>query len=349
VLAVVKANAYGHGLVPAARILDGADGFAVARMDEAMQLRDAGITKRLVILGGFVGPEEAALAASLRLDCVIHSLSQVEVLERMSNLAPLDLWIKIDTGMGRLGLEPEAWPEARRRLGACAAGRGTIRLMTHLASADDPTGSSTPTQLTRFRDAMQGWSGGVSVANSAAIVQWPESLDLPGIARSETWIRPGLMLYGVSPLPEASGAALGLQPAMSFETRLIAVRSLPRGHRVGYGGDWCAERDSVVGIAAAGYADGYPWHRGQGTPVLVNGHLAPVIGRVSMDMISIDLTGNPACSPGDPVVLWGDAPVVEEVARLAGTISYELLAAISPRVVRQLEEQAPLSPGRIPS
>lgn len=335
VLAVIKANAYGHGLVPVARILDDADGFAVARLDEAVQLREAGIDKRIVVLGGIIGHDEATLAAAFNLDCVVHGLEQVEVLERLpAEVAPMDLWVKIDTGMGRLGIEPAVLPDVLRRLAACPAGRGTLRLMTHLASADDPADGSTARQLETFERATDGWRGDVSIANSAGILQWPAAHVRHG---GEVWIRPGLMLYGISPLRGRSSSELGLQPAMSFESRMLAVRQLPQGRRVGYGGDWQAKRDSIIGVAAVGYADGYPWHRAEGTPVLVNGRAAPVVGRVSMDMISIDLTDHPPCRPGDRVVLWGDSPPVAEVAQLTGTIAYELLAAISPRVVRQIE------------
>jgi alanine racemase len=336
VLAVIKANAYGHGLVSVARILAAADGLAVARLSEAVQLREAGITGRIVVLGGFVGVEEARATLASGLDVVIHSLAQVDVLERLQAPGDIDLWLKTDTGMGRLGLEPAEVHPVMERLQAWTGGRGSFRLMTHLASADDVAGGQTPGQIEAFRVLARSWRGGVSVANSAAILQWPATTSTgPG---AENWVRPGLMLYGVSPIGGRSASSLGLRPVMSFETRLIAVRQLARGRRVGYGGDWQAARDSIVGIAAAGYADGYPWHLSQATPVLINGRRAPVIGRVSMDMISLDLTDLPPAAPGDRVVLWGDDPPVDEVARCAGTISYELLAGMSPRVVRQIED-----------
>lgn len=336
VLAVIKANAYGHGLVSVARILDGADGLAVARLGEAVQLRDAGVDRRVVVLGGFVGEDEAREALALGLDIVVHSPEQVDVLERLGRARVSDLWLKVDTGMGRLGVEPREAPGMLRRLEGWAGGRATVRLMTHLASADDATSVQTPAQIDAFTQLARGWTGAVSVANSAAILRWPATTHAePAI---ENWVRPGLMLYGVSPIAGCPAQSLGLKPAMSFETRLIAVRRIARGRRVGYGGDWQAPRDSVVGVAAAGYADGYPWHQSRSTPVLVNGRRAPVIGRVSMDMISIDLTDIPAASPGDRVVLWGEDPPVDEIAGCSGTISYELLAAMSPRVVRQVEE-----------
>lgn len=334
VLAVVKANAYGHGLVDVARILSGADGLAVARVEEAAQLRDAGIEARIVVLGGFVGLEEARYAVARRLDIVVHSLSQLLDLERIAPPVAVDAWLKVDTGMGRLGIAPETVPEAIRRLRHCLAPTSALRLMTHLASADDAANPATGEQLAAFQSIAASWTGDVSVANSAGVLQWPQVRAAAG----SNWIRPGLMLYGASPLPGRNAAELDLEPAMSFETRLIAVRRIVAGQRVGYGGDWIAGRDSVLGVAAAGYADGFPWHVSRGTPVVVNGRRAPVVGRVSMDMISIDLTDLPPAAPGDRVVLWGKDPTVGEVAHCAGTISYELLAAMSPRVVRQVAD-----------
>ena len=343
VLAVIKANAYGHGLVAVARILHEADAFAVARLEEALQLRESGITeKRIVVLAGFTSAEEASLIAAHRLDAVIHSPEQVAVLETPSQRGPVDLWIKVDTGMGRLGIEAASLVGIVRRLRALPAGCGTLRLMTHLACADQSESGFTSAQMSEFARLRGDFQGDISVANSAGILQWPETtvqtFPIPG---ARNWVRPGLMLYGVSPLPGCSADSLGLQPAMSFESRLIAVRHLPRGHAVGYGGDWRAPRDIILGVAAAGYADGYPWHSAKTTPALVNGCKVPVIGRVSMDMITLDLSDVRTAKPGDRVVLWGDTPAVEEIAAHAGTIPYELLAGMSARVTRQIENGEP--------
>lgn len=338
ILAVVKANAYGHGLVAVAQVLAGADGFAVARLDEAVQLREAGIVGKVVVLGGFLSAEEIRLAMRYRLDVVVHSREQIGTLESLRDATALDIWIKIDTGMGRLGLEPEELGPSVARLLASPVRGGTLRLMTHLAGADAAADPATRIQLEKFATLLPGWRGDVSAANSAAILQWPGARITPGAGHAAlSWVRPGLMLYGASPLAGQSAVDLGLLPAMSFETRLMAVKKIPKGRRVGYGGDWQARRDSVVGVAAAGYADGYPWHVANGTSVLVHGQRAPVIGRVSMDMISIDLTDLPLVKPGDRVVLWGDGLPVDEVAGHAGTIAYELLAGMSPRVTRQVE------------
>ncbi|QOJ31773.1 MAG: alanine racemase [Gammaproteobacteria bacterium] len=339
VLAVIKADAYGHGLIAVARALDDADGLAVARMEEAVRLREAGITRPIVVLGGFIDGSELEEAVHRGLDVVVHDPAQIERLEQVP--ARIDVWLKIDTGMGRLGIAPGTLLDSLARLRARPAG-GTVRLMTHLAAADDPVSTQTATQLAAFEASVveavaQGWVGEVSFANSAGILAG-QAIARDGVlaAGQANWVRPGLMLYGASPLPDHAAASLGLAPAMSFESRLLAVRRLPRGSRVGYGGDWQAARDSVIGVAAAGYADGYPWHSSCGTPVLVNGQRAPVIGRVSMDMISIDLTEVPLPGPGDRVVLWGNGLPVEEVARCAGTIPYELLAGMGPRVLRQV-------------
>jgi alanine racemase len=334
-MAVIKANAYGHGLASVARILDAADAFAVARLDEAIQLRESGVARKIVVLGGFISCAEAQLAERYGLDVVVHCREQIDMLCGQAPGA-LGIWLKIDTGMGRLGIEPQVTSAA---IASLAPRASSLRLMTHLASADLCDEPTTSEQLDRFGHAIGHWHGDVSIANSAAILRWPDTMRCSSRLEyaGENWVRPGLMLYGISPLPGESPQSVGLVPVMSFETRLIAVRQLARGARVGYGGDWRAERDSVIGVAAAGYADGYPWHVARGTPALVGGRIVPVVGRVSMDMITVDLTGIPPPQLGDRVVLWGDAPPLAEIARQAGTIPYELLAGMSPRVVRQVE------------
>lgn len=340
VLAVIKANAYGHGLLELAGMLDDADAFAVARVEEAVQLRDAGIGKRLVVLGGFLDRDELDCAIRLDLDTVVHSLVQVELLEARSGALPA-AWLKMDSGMGRLGLAPDEVPEALARLRALPGLPGVPVAMTHLACADEAEDATTLEQLRLFGRLIGRWDGDVSMANSAAILQWPRSLR-PGQDcqwSGDNWVRPGLMLYGASPLPGRSAADLGLEPAMSFETRLVSLRRVRRGARIGYGGAWTAPRDSLVGVAAAGYADGYPWKLPAGTPVLVDGQRARLVGRVSMDMIMMDLTGLREPAIGAPVVLWGPAPApaVEEVAEAAGTIPYTLLAGLNRRVALRID------------
>jgi len=338
ILAVVKANAYGHGLIEVAQLLDGVDALAVARLEEAAQLRAAGIAKRIVVLGGCLSREEVQFAARLGLDLVIHSRDHLDLLDGTHLPEPVRAWLKVDTGMGRLGLPPGEVPEALGRLRASRS-IGGLTLMTHLGCADDRSDPATSEQIRSFAALLENWAGDISIANSAAILQWPETVQSTPALRytGVNWVRPGLMLFGASPLRGTSAVELGLKPVMSFETRLLAVKRVPAGQRVGYGGHWVAPRDSLIGIAAAGYADGYPWHAGAGTPVRVRGHNAPLVGRVSMDMITLDVTEVPGARLGDPVVLWGDGPTVEEVAAAARTIPWTLMTGINRRVAVRVE------------
>ena len=331
VMAVIKANGYGHGALRVARALAEADAFAVARVDEGIALREAGITQRIAVLQGFCRTEELQLHARYRLEPVVHSLLQVELLEG-SPIKDLNIWLKLDSGMHRLGLEPEEFRDAARRLRACPAVRQPFQVLSHLACADDLAHTATPRQMELFRDSAASLDSARSLANSAGLLGWSDSI--------QDWVRPGIMLYGVSPFAEKSGAELGLQPVMTLRTRLIAVKNLRPGDAVGYGGDWVCQRPTRLGVAAIGYGDGYPRHAGSGTPVLVNGWRAPVAGRVSMDMISVDLTDLPPCAPGDPVTLWGEGLPVETVARCAATIPYELLCGVTQRV-RMIEKNRP--------
>jgi alanine racemase len=337
VLAVVKANAYGHGLEEVAEVLTDADGYAVARIEQGIRLRRRIPNKPIVILSSWADAQDLGLAAEHALELVAHDPAQISLLEKATQ-APAALWLKIDTGMGRLGIAPAEVEATVERIRA--AGPGTeLRLMTHLACADELDNPATSRQLERFADAIGQWDGDVSIANSAAIMAWPDALR-PGAGlhySGDNWVRPGLMLYGVSPFPERSAADLGLEPAMSFEGRLIAVRRLPAGRHVGYGGEWQAGRDSVVGVVDVGYGDGYPWRIPGGTPVAVAGGMAPVVGRISMDLISVDLTDLPGAETGARAVLWGVEPNVSELAERAGTIAYELLTGVGPRVRRIYE------------
>ncbi|MDH4021726.1 MAG: alanine racemase [Gammaproteobacteria bacterium] len=344
VLAVIKANAYGHGLIQVARILEDVDAFAVARLEEAVQLREAGIRKRLVILGGCLALEELRVASDLQFDVVVHSARQAALLEGAVVGGPVACWLKVDTGMGRLGVEPAAVPGLTKRLRS-APTVSSLTLMTHLACADDHSDPATVEQLQVFSRLLGTWEGDASLANSAAILQWPDTLRDGGLLRypGRNWVRPGIMLFGASPLRGKSAIDLGLRPVMSFETRLIAVKPVRKGQRVGYGGHWVAPRDSVLGIAAAGYADGYPWHVATGTPVGVRGRAAPLVGRVSMDMLTIDLTEVPDAVAGDRVVLWGDSPTVEEIAGAARTIPWTLMTGINRRVAVRIEAGATLA------
>jgi len=324
VMAVIKANAYGHGLVTAARALAGADGLAVARLEEGLALRAAGLVNPILLLEGVFSREQLEMAARQRLDLMLHSVEQLALLEARPGTTPVSAWIKVDTGMNRLGFRAEHFADAYRRLTRVANVAPHPTLVTHLASADDAGDSMTTRQLRSFAEATAGLPGERSIANSAGLLAWPSS-------RAD-WVRPGLLLYGVSPFAEGSGAALGLRSAMTLQSEVIAVKEVRAGETVGYGGTWRAPRDTRMAVVAGGYGDGYPRSVRSGTPVLVNGHRVALIGRVSMDMLSVDVTGLPRVAVGDPVVLWGEGLPVEEIAREAGTISYELICGVSQRV-----------------
>ena len=323
VMAVIKANAYGHGIVPAARALAEADAFAVARLEEAVAIRDAGLGNRVVLLEGAFHPDQLPLAASLDLDVVVHSPEQLAMVEAASLSRPVQAWLKVDTGMNRLGVRPEAAREAARRLAACPSVSG-VRFMTHLACADERDEAVTDRQLRAFADALEGLEGERSIANSAGLL-WRAGT-------AADWVRPGIMLYGVSPFGEGSGADLELKPAMRLASTVIAVKDVRAGERVGYGGAWTAAAPARIAIVAIGYGDGYTRHLGNGTPVLVGGRRAPLVGRISMDMIAVDVTALDRVQVGDEAVLWGDDLPVEELARRAGTIPYELLCGVTRRV-----------------
>jgi len=328
VMAVVKANAYGHGLVPTALSLPDADAFAVARLEEGLALRAAGITQPIVLLEGIFTAEQLLEAARHGFDLVLHDALQIELLEEMSGSHRFVLWIKIDTGMNRLGFPPREFAAALERVRRLQPPPLEVRLLTHLACADERDDRMTNEQLARFREATRGLDYSVSIANSAGIF---------GSAAAEgDWVRPGLALYGASPFAESSAAQLGLTPVMSLESSVIAVRRVSAGETVGYGAAWRAPRDSTIAIIAAGYGDGLPRGLPGGTPVLVGGVRAPLVGRVSMDMIAVDVTGQPGVQVGTAALLWGPGLPVEEIARHAGTIPYELLCSVSQRVPLEL-------------
>ena len=324
VMAVVKANAYGHGLVPTALALGDADAFAVARLEEGLSLRAAGITQPIVLLEGVFTAEQLVQAARHGFELVVHDALQVELLEEMTGAHRFVLWIKIDTGMNRLGFPVREFAAALARLRVLTPAPLEIRLLTHLACADERDNQVTNEQLARFRAATAGLSYPVSIANSAGI--------FGSVQLNCDWVRPGLVLYGASPFADGTGSDLGLEPVMTLETSVIAVRRVVPGERVGYGGAWSAPRDAAIAIVAAGYGDGLPRGLPGGTPVLVNGVRAPLVGRVSMDMIAVDVTQLAAVHVGTPAILWGRGLPVEEVARHALTIPYELLCSVSQRV-----------------
>lgn len=323
VMAIVKADGYGHGLEWVARNLPAADAFGVASVEEGERLRAIGVRQPIALLEGFYVADELDRIASQRLEPVLHTREQVAALEAYRG-EPFNVWLKLDTGMHRLGFAREDLPDILARLKRCRA-VSEVCVMSHFASADDLTDTATQRQLDVFVAAVP--AGAVrSIANSAGVAGWPAShLD---------WVRPGIMLYGVSPLRGRSAHELGLRPVMTLETAIIAIQQRRKGDAIGYGGAWRCPADMPIGVAAIGYGDGYPRHAVPGTPVLVGGCLAPLVGRVSMDMITLDLRARPDARIGDRVVLWGEGLPVEQVAENAGTIAYELLCHVTPRVPR---------------
>lgn len=327
-MAVIKANAYGHGMLAVAGQLGEVDALAVARLPEAIELRDAGIDTPVTLLSGVFSRGELESAAAHRCDVVVHCNEQLAWLEE-STSTPVAVWLKIDTGMNRLGFPPERAGELIARLQGSAA-VGEVRLMTHFADADDLTGTVTGEQLARFRSALAGFEGDVSIANSPALLGWPEiagaraSLGLSG----DHWVRTGISLFGISPYDGRCGAELGLEPVMRFEARVIAVKPLKAGARVGYRGRYVNDHDTMLGVIAAGYGDGYTRHFRDGTPVWLNRRRVPLIGNVSMDMLTVDLGPGATDAVGDVATLWGGELPVEEVAPWADAIPYELVCGV---------------------
>ena len=337
-MAIIKANAYGHGLVATAKCLAGADAFGVARMEEAVALRDAGIESPVVLLEGVFSAEQQALAAQLRFEIVVHETQQLALLEAAGAGQPLVAWLKVDTGMNRLGFRPAQFADALARLAALPGMVRETRLLTHFACADERGSAMTGEQIARFAQLTRGRGQAnrlatrlvTSLANSAAVFSQP--------AAHGDWVRPGLALYGVAPFAGETGAALGLVPAMRLVSTVISLRDVSRGETVGYGATWRAARDSRIAIVAAGYGDGLLRSLSDGSPVMINGRAFPLAGRVSMDMIGVDVTdAPPTINVGDQAVLWGPELPVENVAQRAGTIPYELLCAVSQRVPVSLD------------
>ncbi|HEY5264178.1 MAG TPA: alanine racemase [Steroidobacteraceae bacterium] len=325
VMAVIKANAYGHGLVAVARALESADAFAVARVDEGLILRAAGVRTPTVLLEGVFDREQLDAAAAADFELVVHTAEQIELLRIAPMGVTFKVWLKLDSGMNRLGFKGASFAAAHAALSALPAVRGPVNLFTHLASADMPDLPATSEQLALFGAATAAMPGERSLENSAAMLSHPEA--------QGDWVRPGLLLYGASPLAGSIGADYGLRPAMTLHSHVIAVKEIAAGEQVGYGGDWTAVRATRLAVAAVGYGDGYPRSLTSGAPVLVNGERAGLVGRVSMDMIGIDATDlKRAPKLGDPVILWGAGLPVEEIAVWAQTIPYELLCGISQRV-----------------
>lgn len=321
VLAVIKANAYGHGLLRAAQALGDADGFAVLDLDAAVRLREAGFRQRIVLLQGFFTSHELPVIAEHRLTVVIHHQEQIAMLASVGLPVKIDAFLKINTGMNRLGISPSTFNDALDALRKNPL-IGGITLMTHFACADEADGVAE--QLARFQTVCRDTDLPCSLANSAALLCFPQT--------HGDWVRPGIMLYGASPFADRGHEEFGLKPVMTLTSELIAVQQLQAGDAVGYGAAFRSGGAKRVGIVACGYADGYPRHAPTGTPVLIDGARSQTLGRVSMDMLCVDLSELPQAGVGSQVTLWGEGLAVDEIARHAGTLGYELLCALAPRV-----------------
>ncbi|NLC37568.1 MAG: alanine racemase [Alcaligenaceae bacterium] len=336
VWAVIKAGAYGHGLAQGLAGFAAADGLAMLDLSEAQACREAGWQGPLMLLEGFFEFEDISIVDTNRLTVSVHGEEQLRMLEQARPASPIHVNLKINGGMHRLGFEPQAASQAWRRLQALQEKGvvGELGTMMHFSRADDDP-LVTRGQLDSFLALTSGMSGPVSVCNSAATLTAGLWTQLPE-ARPQ-WVRPGICLYGSSPFAHRSAAELGLRPAMTLEARIIGVQNCQPGSSVGYGHMFTAAQPTRVGIVACGYADGYPRHAGTGTPVTVAGQPSRLLGRVSMDMLAVDLTHIAAAGVGSPVVLWGEGgPSVDEVAEAAGTVGYELLCALAPRVPRRI-------------
>ena len=321
VLAVVKANAYGHGLHRVLPALADADGLALLELDAAVSLRERHYARRILLLEGFFAAEELLEIAARRLAAVVHHVDQVEMLEAATLPRPVEIFVKVNTGMNRLGFRPGEVHAIVERLSHTPS-VAVLRLLTHLARADEDEGLHA--QLDAFEEACQGLPYPRSIANSAGVIRYREV--------GGDYVRPGIMLYGSSPFPYDTAEMLGLTPVMTLKSALIAIQDLKPNESVGYGGTYTAARAHRVGVVACGYADGYPRHAPNGTPVLVCGKKVRTAGRVSMDLMTVDLSDAPEARVGSPVVLWGEGLPVDDVAAAASTVGYQLLCAVSPRV-----------------
>lgn len=324
VVAMIKANAYGHGLLPVAKALPEADMFGVARPEEAFALRNNGIQQPILLMSGFIDAEELIQFAAAEFTVAVHTFAQILLLETTPLPKQIAVWLKIDTGMHRLGFTPNQVAEAQARLLQCASVQKPLIWQTHFANAyalDDT--QSTVAQWQRFQQ-LRPPSSGISLANSAAIIAWPQT--------HGEFVRPGIMLYGVSPFNDLPATDFDLLPVMTLQSQLIAIHDYAPGEAVGYGGTWVCPKPSRIGVVAIGYGDGYPRHAKNGTPVLIRGVRCLLAGRVSMDFITVDLSPCPDAVLGDVVTLWGKGLPVEEVATCAETIGYELLCHVTARV-----------------
>ena len=318
VMSVLKANAYGHNLLDVAKTLNSSDGFAVLSINEAIQLRENNFKQTILLLEGFFDKDEVNIASELRINVTVHNQRQIELINKAKPSFPINIHLKVNTGMNRLGFMPDEINYLLESLNSNPYIEDIV-LMTHFSTADEKEGIEK--QLGIFNLISDNYNYSASVANSAAIIRYPESrLD---------WVRPGIMLYGLSPFKDKTAKELELIPAMTLMSEIIAVQNIKAGSSVGYGLDFKANKVMRIGIVACGYADGYPRHAKNGTPVAIDGHLSSLVGRVSMDMLYVDLTKIPSANIGSKVELWGEKVSVDSVAQFSGTVGYELICAIS--------------------
>ncbi len=318
VMAVLKANAYGHGLIEVANALEQTDGISVLDLDEAIKLREAGFNQTILLLEGFFEVNEVKVASKLGLNVTVHNQVQIDLIDQAKPINPIDIHLKINTGMNRLGFSPNEIDYLLESLNSNQY-VGEITLMTHFSTADEKVGINK--QLNIFTKISNNYNYDSSVANSAALIKYPESrLD---------WVRPGIMLYGASPCEDISAESIGLKPVMNLMSQVIAIQHINIGDSVGYGSVFRAQKSMKVGVVACGYADGYPRHASTGTPVFIDNVFTTTIGRVSMDMLYVDITNIPNIDIGSSVELWGSHVPVDEIAKHSNTVGYELLCSIS--------------------
>ncbi|QTL40686.1 alanine racemase [Xenorhabdus budapestensis] len=326
-LAVVKANAYGHGLLETAYTMEDADCFGVARIGEALDLRSNGIIKPILLLEGFLGASDLPVLVANHIETVVHNIEQLEALEQANLPHPIKVWMKLDTGMHRLGVRLDEAEDFYQRLSRCRNVEQPVNMITHFSRADEPLMDTTSLQIERFMSFIASKAGEKSISASGGVLLWPQAhLD---------WVRPGIMMYGVSPMADKTAADFNLMPAMTLKSSLIAVRKHNSGEAVGYGGTWVSERDTYLGVVAIGYGDGYPRSAPSGTPIFINGREVPLVGRVSMDMITVDLGPDCQDKVGDEVILWSTVLPAERIAEYTGISAYELITKLTSRVAME--------------
>ncbi len=324
-IAVVKADAYGHGAIDVTKALPQADAFAVAAVSEAVALRQAGIDQKILVLGGFVRQQELAQCIEHKLDPVIHQQIHLDILRQSDNLDGIQVWVKIDSGMGRLGYQPDKVADVLDQLDQLPS-LGPVRLMTHLASADDAESGFSSQQINAIRALeLHGYEWGI--ANSAGILGWPDAHD--------SWVRAGIAMYGANPMSNRGEKSVDLKSAMQMKTRVLAVNPHKKGDVIGYANTYTCPQDMTIAVIATGYADGYPRHKVDIAQVSVHGQLCDIVGRVSMDMITVDVSALDQVDVDDEVTLFGDSPDVNQLADCSQTIAYEILCNVGAHVRRE--------------